>query len=132
MPDVAETLPKAYIVTHALDAAAVLTNARVARGWTGEEADARSGMPDRYAAKLEHPETQWGKRGLHITAMWELWLQTFGLVLVIMSREQADSIGAVPAPERAKFSLGGSRRSASPNCGLDGITPVKGDPAPVG
>jgi hypothetical protein len=73
---------------------------RLARGWTGEDLDNRAGCPDRYTAKLENPHATWGKRGLHISDMWELWAQALGSRLVLMPAEMADAIGAKPAPAR--------------------------------
>lgn len=88
------------LVTSAMDAAAVLTLARKAKGWTGEELDARAGWPDRYTSKIENPEKAWGKRGLQVSPMWEIGAQTLGLVLVVMTREEADKLGAEAAPAR--------------------------------
>lgn len=92
-----------YLIESATDAAAVLTNARVARGWTAEELDDHAGLSDRYTAKLENPRSTWGKMGLHISPMWELWADALGFVLVLMPRERALAIGAEPSPVRRGF-----------------------------
>lgn len=97
------TEPVPIIIQSNTDAAATLTCARLAKGLTGEEVDHRSGLPDRYTAKLENPLATWGKRGLQISAMWEIWAQTLGFVLVLMTKEQADALGARPAPTRPRI-----------------------------
>lgn len=99
--------PPPYIVTSATDAAAVLTNARVARSMTGEALDAHAGLPDRYTAKLERPHSSYGRQGLWISNMWELWADALGYVLVLMPKEQAQEIGAQVAPARHEFPAGG-------------------------
>lgn len=84
------------IVTHCGDAAMVLARRRHDLGLTGEELDARAGLPDRYTGKFERPLTDWGKRGLQISAMYDLLLQTLGLRLLIVTAEQAAALGAQP------------------------------------
>jgi hypothetical protein len=100
--------PRPVIVRSNMDVAAELTALRIGRGWTGEELDARSGMPDRYTGKLERPNAAWGKRGLqgrlNQSAMHELWLDTLGMVLVLMTKEQARQVGARLAAQRPVIS----------------------------
>lgn len=96
--------PRPVIVRSNMDAAAVLTQIRLERGWTGEELDARAGFSDRYTAKLERPNAPWGKRGLHISPMWEVWAEALGLALVLVTKEQARQLGAHEAPRRAVIS----------------------------
>lgn len=101
------------IVKSCTDAAAVLTKARLDRGWSGEELDARAGFPDRYSIKMENPRARWGRRGLHISPMWELWAEALGLCLVIMAKDQAEAMGAVEAGNRPAFG-GTAKSSATP------------------
>lgn len=88
------------IVTSAMDAAAVFTAKRLAMGMTGEAIDYHAGFQERYTAKLENPLKPWGKKGLHISPMWELLADALGLVLVIMPKRLADEIGAAKADAR--------------------------------
>lgn len=76
-------------------------------GMTCEDVDALAGFSERYTNKLESPEARCGKRGFYIdpardraacSFMAEVWLQTMGLALVLVSAEQAQALGAVPAP----------------------------------
>lgn len=111
------------IIVHSrADIASLLRAHRIARKWTCEDLDAIAGFSDRYVTKLENgPDRQrQGKRGFHITppssddasrgeafsgAMSasftsEVWLETLGLRLVLMPEHLAQSIGAVPAPQK--------------------------------
>ena len=88
------------IVTSRGDMAAVMAAARRARAETCLAADHRIGFHDGYVAKLEHPDSKSGKRGLRLSFAAEMWLEAFGLVLVVMDRQQAEALGAVAAPLR--------------------------------
>lgn len=89
---------------------------RYALGMSGEEVDYLAGVQDRYAAKLESPDAPWGRAPLHLTppcahvspagnirlpsaADWVL--EVLGLRVVLMTKEQADAIGArTPEPRK--------------------------------
>lgn len=86
------------IVTSRGDLAGVMAGQRRARAETCHDADHRIGFHTGYTAKLEHPNTKSGKRGLRISHAAECWLEAFGLVLVVMRRDQATALGAVVAP----------------------------------
>lgn len=88
------------IVTSRGDLAGVMSGARRARGETCEALDNRIGWSDRYTAKMEHPDSKSGKRGLRISHAAECWLEAFGFVLVVMPAAQAAALGAVHAPSR--------------------------------
>ena len=75
--------------------ARVLRQARMDRGMTCEELDARAGFSDRYAAKLEHPDTPSGKRGLQLSYMAEIWIRALGYRLVLVPECVADSLGVL-------------------------------------
>lgn len=75
--------------------ARVLRQARMARGMTCEELDARAGFSDRYAAKLEHPDTPSGKRGLQLSYMAEVWIKALGYRLVLVPDCVAETIAPV-------------------------------------
>lgn len=96
--------PRPVVVRSNMDAASVLTQMRLERGWTGEELDARAGFSDRYTGKLERPDAPWGKRGLHISPMWEVWAEALGVCLVVVTKEQARQLGAHEAPRRPVIS----------------------------
>lgn len=85
------------IVTSRGDLASVLRQARIDRGETCLASDARSGFHDGYTAKLEHPDSKSGKRGLHLSPMAEVWLKANALALVVMPAAQAEALGAVEA-----------------------------------
>lgn len=98
-----------YIVHSRADIAGILQARREALGLTCLGHDDRAGFHDGYTGKLENPDTPSGKRGFHIrpergevacSFMAEVWLQSLGVALVVMSAEQAEAIGAVRAPER--------------------------------
>lgn len=89
-----------YIVTDACDAAAVLTAARIAKGWSGEELDAQAGVTDRHSCKLENPDKGWGRRGFLVTNAWSCVAEALGLCLVLMPISQARKLGAIAAPQR--------------------------------
>lgn len=91
-----------------MDAAAELTRLRIDRGWTGEELDARAGWADRYTGKLERPEAPYGKRGLHISDMYEVWLEALGVCLVIMPTDLAAALGARMPIKRPVISARGA------------------------
>lgn len=61
-------------------------------GLTGEALDTRIGWADRYSAKAENPGAQWGKRLFRMHAMGEIWLMGVNRALVLMDRDQAESL----------------------------------------
>lgn len=89
--------PRPIVITSRADMASILAAARKARSETCLAADNRAGFHDGYTAKLEHPDSKSGKRGLHISAMAEVWLQANGYVLALMTVEQSVALGAVKA-----------------------------------
>ena len=82
-----------YEITNRADMARVLRQARMARGMTCEELDARAGFSDRYAAKLEHPDSPSGKRGLQLSYMAEVWIKALGYRLVLVPECVAERLG---------------------------------------
>ncbi len=88
------------IITDAADMARILAERRIELGMTVEELDAHAGFQERYSGKLEHPGQHWGRGSLHMTPMATIWLDSLGLKLVLMPKEQAEGIGAVePTPK---------------------------------
>jgi hypothetical protein len=85
--------PACYEITNRADMARVLREARMARGETCEALDARAGFSDRYVAKLEHPDTPSGKRGLQLSYMAEIWIRALGYRLVLVPECVAESLG---------------------------------------
>jgi len=85
--------PPCYEITNRADMARVLRAARMARGETCEALDARAGFSDRYVAKLEHPDTPSGKRGLQLSYMAEIWIRALGYRLVLVPECVADRLG---------------------------------------
>ncbi|WP_292229354.1 hypothetical protein [Brevundimonas sp.] len=96
----------------------------MAQAMTCEDLDAHAGWSDRYTSKLEHGDKPSGKAGFVITPcssddpdnstaafsgrisismMGDVWLESLGLALVLMPVQQAQDIGAVPAPRRAEL-----------------------------
>ncbi len=82
----------AYEITNRIDLTRTLADARRARGWTCEELDARAGFSDRYTAKLEHPDTKSGRKGLQLSYMGEVWIKALGYVLALVPAEQAEAL----------------------------------------
>lgn len=80
----------------------VLADRRLALGLTVEELDGIAGLQERYSGKLEHPEQHWGRGSLHLTPMGEIWIESLGLRLVLMTAEQADAIQAERAPRKPR------------------------------
>lgn len=90
------------IIQSASEMAGVLARRRLDLGMTVEALDAHAGLQERYSGKLEHPEQHWGRGSLHITPMGEVWLESLGLKLVLMTAEQADALGAENAPRKPR------------------------------
>src|SRR3990167_2874878 len=113
-PPVSQSAPcTPVIVRCAMDAAAELTRLRLERGWTGEDLDEHAGGADRYTGKLERPDAPWGKRGLAISPMWEVWAEALGVCLVIVPKELAERIGPrMPLP-RPVITKGGCAQEAA-------------------
>ena len=100
------------IVTGNLDLASALWGRRDALMLTAEQVDDLAGFQERYTAKLEQGDQPWGRGSLRVTGSTDthpagrvllsflggIWLETLGLRLVVMSAEQAERLGAVPAP----------------------------------
>lgn len=91
------------------DIAGLLRGHRMAKGLTCLAHDHRAGFHDGYTAKLEHGDKPSGRQGFHINVrtdrldvspMADVWLTSLGLALVLMPVDQADAIGAQPAPKR--------------------------------
>lgn len=80
----------------------VLADRRLALGLTVEELDGIAGLQERYSGKLEHPEQHWGRGSLHLTPMGEIWIESLGLRLVLMTAEQAEAIEATRAPRKPR------------------------------
>jgi hypothetical protein len=84
------------------DIAGILQGLRYAAKLTGEEMDDIAGFSDRYTAKLEAGGAPQGRRGfiiqpgrISMSPMAEIWLDTLGVSLVLMTTDQAAEIGAV-------------------------------------
>jgi hypothetical protein len=95
-------LPPTIVHTRA-QIAGVLQGLRYAAGMTCEDLDYHAGFSDRYVSKMEHGDKPQGRQGFHIspgkigiTAMAETWLDALGVRLVLVTREKAEEIGAVP------------------------------------
>jgi hypothetical protein len=107
------------IVRSRSDVAGILQGLRYAAKLTGEEMDDIAGFSDRYTAKLEAGGAPQGRRGfiiqpgrISMSPMAEIWLDTLGVSLVLMTTDQAAEIGAVecdrtprqkPPPSWRKF-----------------------------
>jgi hypothetical protein len=94
-------LPPTIVRTRA-DIAGILQGLRYAAGMTGEEMDDIAGFSDRYTAKLEAGGAPQGRRGfiiepgrISMSPMAEIWLDTLGVSLVLMTLGQAAAMGAV-------------------------------------
>ncbi len=91
------------IVNSRSEIAGLLADLRYAAGLTGEQFDEVAGWADRYTGKLEA-----GMRSgfilepgrIKVHPMGDVWLESFGLSLVLMTRDQAEEIGAVPCKPR--------------------------------
>lgn len=73
-----------FEITNRVDMAQVLADARRAQGLTCEALDHKAGFSDRYTAKLEHPDTPSGKRGLQLSYMAEIWIKALGYRLALV------------------------------------------------
>lgn len=89
------------------DLSSVLAVRRGQAGLTCEQLDDVAGFHERYVTKLENPESRSGRRslwisnrGVSLTAMGAIWLQSLGLRLVLVDEATAKELGAVPAPPR--------------------------------
>lgn len=106
------------IIVHSrADIASILRAHRIAKGQTCEEFDAIAGWSDRYVTKAEHsyrarvdvvppttddPDEATYGGDVPMSFMSEIWLETAGLALVLLPADLAKSIGAVPAPAKAR------------------------------
>lgn len=91
------------VIHGSADMVRVLADRRLALGLTVEELDGIAGLQERYSGKLEHPEQHWGRGSLHLTPMGEIWIESLGLRLVLMTAEQADAINAERAPRKPRI-----------------------------
>lgn len=95
------------LVTDRGDVAPVLRQLRMKAGLTIEELTSRAGLPDRWIGKAESQPGASAKRwGFTITPdkveaspSGALWMDTLGVALVLVPKDLAEAIGAVPAPK---------------------------------
>jgi hypothetical protein len=102
----AEPFPPVLIDSQG-DLASALSIRRAAAGMTCEHLDDLAGFHERYTSKLENPESKSGRRslwlsqrGVTLTEMGSIWLQSLGLRLVLVDEATAGALGASPAPPR--------------------------------
>ena len=100
MPRVVSELAPTIVRTRA-DIAGVLQGLRYAAKLTGEELDDLAGFSDRYTAKLEAGGAPQGRKGfiiepgrIRVSPMAEVWLDTLGVSLVLMTTAQAAAMDA--------------------------------------
>jgi hypothetical protein len=90
------------IVRSRADIATILQGLRYDANLTGEELDDIAGFSDRYTAKMEAGDAPQGRKGfiiapgrISMSAMAEIWLDTLGVSLVLVTTDQAAAMGAV-------------------------------------
>jgi len=82
----------AFRIVNRTDAARVMRDVRMAKGMTCLDLDHHAGFQDGYTAKLEHPDTPSGKRGLQVSYMFEVWLEALGYVFALLPQDMAESL----------------------------------------
>jgi hypothetical protein len=118
VPRIVSNLPPTIVSSRA-DIARVLQGLRYDAKLTGEEMDDLAGFSDRYTAKLEAGGAPQGRRGfiiepgrIKVSPMADIWRDTLGVRLVLMTNDQAAALGAVncarmprpkPAPGWKKY-----------------------------
>lgn len=95
---------KPVIIRNEDGLSALLRGRREALGIPQQALDDRIGWPDGYCAKVEAPHRGYGRRvAWGISHLLAYWLESLGLVLVVMDKAQADSlIAASEAPDMAE------------------------------
>lgn len=77
------------LITSTEGFAAAVRERREALGLTQADVDQRSGLADGHTGKIESFDRKWGKGAFGMTFSAEILLQTLGLALVVMPRDEA-------------------------------------------